>query len=82
MYLFRTGVDVTNPNNSYASNTTNQNLKQIDTVLNVSGTWSFTVVHGITSNRTTLSNITIRAYTFSDNECLNFCSGKSHSLGL
>ena len=49
--------------------------------MTVAGTWNIALYHNIfgTSN---LINVSIILNTFSNYECINFCSGKSNSLGL
>ena len=78
--LFQPGVNV-NSGTPFAEDTSNSNDKVLEVVLNVPGNWNVVIPHGLTS-ATILTNFTLNIFTFSDNECTNFCSGKANSRGL
>ena len=80
LYLYAPGVNVIS-GTAFGSNTTTANPKQIDAVLTSAGKWNVVVKHGITT-ATTLASTPITISTYSDNQCLNSCSGKANSLGL
>lgn len=81
LYLFAPGANVVT-GTAYASNTSAVNPKVMLVDLNVGGTWSFVINHGLTSGVTSLSPFTLDIKTFTESECINFCTGKPYSNGL
>ena len=80
MYLFAPGVNVVS-GSPYASDTSSSNPKTIRIDLNQAGNWNVVLHHGITSS-TSMSDFTLDLITDTNNECINFCTGKSNSAGL
>lgn len=82
MYLYKPGENVVS-GTPFQSDISNTPQKIIDTVLDVAGNWNLVIDHDIISTTNPYAaNYTIDAFTFSDNECITFCSGKANSLGL
>jgi hypothetical protein len=77
-------IDIYSPN-SALNTTAPYRLSSTSTTfifnLTIVGTWSLVLRHSI-NTATSLITVGIILSTFSTNECLNFCSGKSNSLGL
>ena len=65
----------------YAAELTQNNPKEFEVDLDKGGIWRFVLRYGV-QPAIPMVPFTITLYTDSNNQCTNFCTGKSLSMGL